>query len=133
DYAAVGAWRPAVALLAAVCGRPPGPEPSSADPATLARERAAQADLFRDLFGPRLLRPVCVASSWRTPVVVALACAAYEERGLPEGHLDATRLAVLADAAEEAGCTDGEFLAHLRGPGPHARGCWPVDLLLGKK
>jgi hypothetical protein len=39
---------------------------------------------------------------------------------------------VWADAPEEAGYTDPEILTHLRGPGPHVRGCWVVDLLLGK-
>jgi hypothetical protein len=24
------------------------------------------------------------------------------------------------------------MLGHLRGPGPHVRGCWVVDLCLGK-
>jgi hypothetical protein len=43
------------------------------------------------------------------------------------------RLPVLADALEEAGCTDADILSHLRGPGPHVRGCWVVDLLLGKE
>jgi hypothetical protein len=38
----------------------------------------------------------------------------------------------LGDALEEAGCSDEEILAHLRGPGPHVRGCWVVDLLLNK-
>jgi hypothetical protein len=52
---------------------------------------------------------------------------------LPAGQLDPTRLAVLADAVEEAGCTDADLLGHLRGPGPHVRGCWAVDLLLGKE
>jgi hypothetical protein len=46
--------------------------------------------------------------------------------------LDTVRLAVLADALEEAGCADPDLLGHLRGPGPHVRGCWAVDLLLGK-
>jgi hypothetical protein len=41
-------------------------------------------------------------------------------------------LPVLADALEEAGCTDADLLGHLRGPGPHVRGCWALDLLLGK-
>jgi len=41
-------------------------------------------------------------------------------------------LPVLADALEEAGCTDADLLGHLRGPGPHVRGCWVLDLLLGK-
>jgi hypothetical protein len=34
--------------------------------------------------------------------------------------------------AEDAGCTDPELLGHLRGPGPHVRGCWAVDLVRGK-
>jgi hypothetical protein len=41
---------------------------------------------------------------------------------LPEGTLDPTRLAALADAIEDAGCTDADLLGHLRGPGPHVRG-----------
>jgi hypothetical protein len=64
--------------------------------------------------------------------VVALAQAAYDQRELPAGHLDRARLAILADALEEAGCTDQTILGHLRGPGPHVRGCWAVDLILGK-
>jgi hypothetical protein len=44
--------------------------------------------------------------------------------------LDEANLAVLADALEEAGCTNGEILEHLRKPGPHVRGCWAVDLVL---
>ena len=43
------------------------------------------------------------------------------------------RLPVLADALEEAGCTNAEILAHCREPGPHVRGCWALDLLLGKE
>jgi hypothetical protein len=42
-------------------------------------------------------------------------------------------LPLLADALEEAGCTDADILGHLRASGPHARGCWPVDLLLAKE
>ena len=61
-----------------------------------------------------------------------LATAAYEERILPAGTLDSDRLAVLADALEDAGCDNEDILSHLRGPGPHVRGCWVVDLLLGK-
>jgi hypothetical protein len=41
-------------------------------------------------------------------------------------------LPILADALEEAGCSATDILDHLRGPGPHVRGCWVVDLLLGK-
>jgi hypothetical protein len=64
--------------------------------------------------------------------VLNLARSAYEERTLPAGALDAGRLAVLADALEEAGCDDAEVLAHLRGPGPHVRGCFALDWVLGK-
>jgi hypothetical protein len=42
------------------------------------------------------------------------------------------RLPLLADALEDAGCTDADLLGHLRGPGPHVRGCWALDLILAK-
>jgi hypothetical protein len=90
-----------------------------------------ECDLLRDIFG-NLFRPVPLSPAWRTPQVVALGQAAYEERELPSGKLDVARLAVLADALEEAGCDQADILNHLRGPGPHVRGCWAVDLLLGK-
>jgi hypothetical protein len=63
----------------------------------------------------------------------SLARVIYEERLLPSGYLDNARLAVLSDALEEAGCTDDDILAHLRSPGPHVRGCWALDLVLGKE
>ena len=91
----------------------------------------ARADLLRDIFG-NPFRPVSVSPSWRTPQVLALAQAAYEQRELPAGTLDLARLAVLADALEDAGCDQADLLGHLRGPGPHVRGCWAVDLLLGQ-
>lgn len=87
-------------------------------------ERAAQAGLFRCLFG-NPFRPVTLDPAWRTPAVLALAGTIYEERRFDD-------LPVLADALEEAGCTTADVLGHCRGPGPHARGCWPVDLVLGK-
>jgi hypothetical protein len=51
---------------------------------------------------------------------------------MPSGELDKGRLPILADALEDAGCTNADILDHLRGPGPHVRGCWPVDLILSK-
>jgi hypothetical protein len=95
---------------------------------------AAQADLLRCLIGhPCRPLPVLPPSllDWSGGLVRKLAEAAYEERLLPSGELDSARLAVLADALEEAGCTDSEILGHLRGPGPHTRGCWAVDAVLG--
>jgi hypothetical protein len=95
---------------------------------------AMQCDLLRDLFG-NPFRPVTLDPSlltWDSGLVVALARAAFDERQLSSGHLDPDRLAVLVDTLEEAGCDDADILGHLRGPGPHVRGCWPLDLLLGK-
>jgi hypothetical protein len=97
-------------------------------------QRAAQAALLRDLWGnpfrPVALDPAWLA--WNSGTVRRLAEAAYQDRVLPDGTLLPDRLAVLADALEEAGCGEVALLDHLRGPGPHVRGCWAVDLLLGK-
>jgi hypothetical protein len=95
----------------------------------------ACANLLRDIFGSPFraaptLEPTLL--TWHGGIIPQLAQAAYEERSLPEGNLDQGRLAVLADALEEAGFSDQEMLTHLRGPGPHVRGCSIVDLLLGK-
>jgi hypothetical protein len=103
-----------------------------ADPAARAVAEAAHCEVLRDLFGPLPFRPVSIAPACLTPQVVALAQAAYDQREVPTGMLDGARLAVLADALEDAGCDQAYLLAHLRGPGPHVRGCWVLDLLLGK-
>jgi hypothetical protein len=110
DAAAYAAWREV--------GSSPAPD--------------TQVGLLRDVFG-NPFRPATIAPTWQTPTVVTLSQAAYDNRTLPAGTLDPARLAVLADALEEADCTDGDLLGHLRGPGPHVRGCWAVDLLLGKE
>jgi hypothetical protein len=47
--------------------------------------------------------------------------------------LDSGRLDILADALLDAGCGDEDLIAHLRSEGPHVRGCWAVDLILGKE
>jgi hypothetical protein len=110
------------------------PNDNGVSEARLVAELAIQCDLLRCIFG-NPFRVVVLAPavlSWNDGTIVRLAQAAYEERHLPEGTLDNGRLAVLADALEEAGCTDADILDHLRGPGPHVRGCWAVDLCLGK-
>jgi hypothetical protein len=94
-------------------------------------EHHPQVSLLRDIFG-NPFRPVALDPVWLTPTVANLAIVAYEEREMPSGELDPARLAVLADALEEAGCSDPELLGHLRSPGPHVRGCWALDLILGK-
>jgi hypothetical protein len=96
-----------------------------------AQEQRAECHLLQEVFG-NPFRPVTAAPAWKTPEVVALAQAAYNERELPAGTLGPVRLAVLADALEDAGCTNRDILDHLRGPGPHVRGCWALDLLLGR-
>ena len=60
-----------------------------------------------------------------------LAESIYDDRELPSGHLN--NLPILADALEDAGCDNHDILSHCRGPGPHVRGCWVVDLILGKE
>jgi hypothetical protein len=92
-----------------------------------APELKSQAHLVRDIFG-NPFRPVTVNPSWLTwkdGTLLHLARSIYEDRRFGD-------LPVLADALEEAGCTDPDILGHCRGPGPHTRGCWPVDLVLGK-
>ena len=90
------------------------------------------AGCLRDIFG-NPFRPAAVDPGWLTHTVMSLARTAYEERTLPSGELDPQRLAVLADALEEAGCSDPELMGHLRSAGPHVRGCWALDLVLGKQ
>ena len=91
----------------------------------------AQASILRDLFG-NPYRPVSLDPAWRTPDVLSLAQAAYDNRTLPAGTLEPERLGLLADALEESGCANADLLGHLRGEGVHVRGCWVVDLVLDK-
>jgi hypothetical protein len=88
------------------------------------RVRGEFCEQFRCVAG-NPFRPVAFDSRWRTETAVALASAIYAERTFD-------RLPILADALQEAGCDHPDLLAHCRGPGPHVRGCWAVDLVLGK-
>jgi hypothetical protein len=90
-------------------------------------EEDVQVALIRDIFGNPFRRPKLLPG-WRTPTVLALAVDLYESR-----FADLQALLILADALEDAGCADADILAHLRGPGPHVRGCWALDLILGKE
>jgi hypothetical protein len=99
-------------------------------------ERYQQCRLLRDIFSNVFRPPPAVEPAWLSwggGTVSRLAQAAYDKRQRPSGHLDPARLLVLADALEEAGCADAELPGHLRGPGPHVRGCWVLDLLLGRR
>ncbi len=63
--------------------------------------------------------------AWKGGTIPKLAQAIYDERAFD-------RLPILADALEEAGCTDAAILTHCRQPGPHFRGCFVVDWVLEK-
>ena len=80
---------------------------------------------FRDIFG-NPFRPVTLDPSWLTSTVLALADGIYAERAFD-------RLPILADALQDAGCENPDVLDHCRGPGPHVRGCFVVDLLMGRE
>jgi hypothetical protein len=102
-----------------------------------AEECAVQADLVRDLFGNPFGTPPSIPASvlqWSQGIVRRLAEETYKQRQLPSGQLDNARLAVLADALEEAGCQDQDILGHLRQPEAiHVRGCSVLDALLDKE
>jgi hypothetical protein len=88
----------------------------------------AQAALLRDIFGTLSFRSVGIDTAWlrwNHGTVPAVARRVYEERAFHD-------LPILADALEDAGCTAADLLAHCRSGGEHVRGCWAVDLILGK-
>jgi hypothetical protein len=91
-------------------------------------EELWQVSVLRDIFG-NPFRTVAITSNWLTwndCTVRRIAQAIYDERAFD-------RMPILADALEDAGCTDRAILDHCRGEGQHVRGCWIVDLILGKQ
>ncbi len=120
-------WPPAKGELADYIRRLE--EHSAAEEATdakfNAREAVVQVALLRDIFG-NPFRPATVDPNWLTSTVVALAEGIYAERAFD-------RMPILADALQDAGCTNEDVLNHCRDAQQvHVRGCWVVDLLLGK-
>ena len=88
-------------------------------------ERQVHASVLRDIFG-NPFRPVAFDPAWRTSTVVALASQMYESR-------DFTAMPILADALQDVECDNDDILGHCRDPKQvHVRGCWVVDLVLGK-
>jgi hypothetical protein len=90
-------------------------------------EYVAQCRLLRDIAGNPFRSASLDAAwlSWGDSTIRKLAQAIYSDRAFD-------RLPILADALEEAGCTHPDILEHCRGPGPHVRGCFVVDLVLRK-
>ncbi|MBY0456198.1 MAG: hypothetical protein K2V38_02555 [Gemmataceae bacterium] len=87
--------------------------------------QSVQVQIAKEIFG-NPFRPVAFASAWRTDTAIALARQVYESR-------DFSAMPILADALQDAGCDNDDILSHCRNPGEHVRGCWVVDLVLGKE
>jgi hypothetical protein len=95
--------------------------PNPGDSWSQAEEQAFR-DVCRDAGGVPGFR---LDPRWVSDNAARISTVMYESR-------DFAPMPVLADALEDAGCADPDVLAHCRGPGPHIRGCWVVDLVLGK-
>jgi hypothetical protein len=125
------AWRAARGILvnatfevAASAFRAAGGSDAASDQAER-DEKAAQAGLIREIFG-NPFRPVTFSSEWPTYTAVSLAREMYESR-------DFSTMPILADALQDAGCDIDDILNHCRDTSlTHVRGCWVVDLVLGK-
>lgn len=110
----------AVGIGAAAEGKVGAGRPTEED-----KEVRTQRSLLLDIIG-NPYRSVAADPAWQTSTVVALAQGIYAERAFD-------RLPILADALQDAGCEESTVLDHCRGEGLHVRGCWVVDLLLGKQ
>jgi hypothetical protein len=84
-----------------------------------------QLSLLQEIIGNPFRRPN-FDQALRCPAVIDLAQSVYDERAFE-------RLPILADALQNAGCENEQLLTHCRQPGPHVRGCWALDLVLGRK
>jgi hypothetical protein len=87
-------------------------------------ERFKLADLIRCVF-PNPFRSVTLDPVWRTDTVLAIARQIYDSR-------DFSAMPILADALQDADCNNDDILDHCRRLPPHCRGCWVLDLVLGK-
>ncbi len=87
-------------------------------------EKKAQAALLRDIFG-NPFEPLTIDAARLTPAITELAQTIYEENSF-------LRMPELAEALEEVGCTNGAVIRHCNELESHVRGCWVIDLILGK-
>jgi hypothetical protein len=89
-------------------------------------EQLVQVAFLHDIFGPLPFRGISVAPEWLTSDVLALARGIYDDKAFD-------RMPILADALQDAGCANDEILNHcLLENWEHVRGCWVLDLLLGR-
>jgi hypothetical protein len=130
--AAAAAWaaREAAEAAAGISHTPTDAEPwQSTHPYDYAQkqgpwlaERCRQVALLRCIAG----NPFCPVEVSRNSHIIALATSIYEERRWQD-------MPVVGDALEELDCRDDVVLSHCRGPGPHTRGCFVVDAVIGKE
>jgi len=112
-------------------------QPRSVSPEPVIRDKEMDrkaADLLREVIGDPF-RPVKIRCSrlcdihnpsWLTLTALSIAQQIYTIQ-------DYTGMPILADAMEEAGCDVQSILEHLRSSSTHVRGCWALDLILGKE
>jgi hypothetical protein len=89
------------------------------------QEHRLQIANLRCIFGNPFC-PFTFLPAWRTDTALSLAQQMYNTH-------DFSVMPILADALQDAGCNSDDILNHCRGPGPHVRGCWVVDMVLGKE
>jgi hypothetical protein len=80
--------------------------------------------VFGNPFRPIAFDPTWL--EWNHGSARKLAQAIYDDRAFDQ-------LPILTETLEHAGCDNADILSHCRSEGPHVRGCWVVDLILGKK
>ena len=89
-------------------------------------EEREQVSVLRDIFDPLPFRAISIDPRWLTSTVLDLAQVIYDEKAFD-------RMPILADALMDSGCDSEEIIGHCRGEAPHVKGCWIIDLLLGKE
>jgi hypothetical protein len=89
-----------------------------------ADEAIAHCRILREILGDPF-HPATIDPTWLTSTVVRLADVIYEERAFD-------LMPYLDDALEQVGCTSAEILGRRRSGAEHIRGCWALDLILGK-
>jgi hypothetical protein len=97
---------------------------TAAERLAMTAERQRQVASIRCLFG-NPFAPVAREANWLTSDVLALARGVSDEKAF-------ARMPILADALQDAGCDNEDVLNHLRHGAEHVRGCWVLDLILGK-
>jgi hypothetical protein len=104
-------------------------EPAVGDPGNFLQgvdRSILSSQVIKEIVG-NPFRPAAIEPAWLTSTVVALARGIYDDRAFD-------RMPILGDALEDAGCDNADILAHCRDANAtHVRGCWVVDLVLGKE